>query len=1151
MSVDFSRENLSSLLKDGVTDDLFKLLWARDELNFSPMVNVPDTILYKYGQPVCWYFTSVNGHVKRKNKQNLISAKIEEAFNKHILGYDVIAYFISMPVVDHDSSNNNNSTSQPQEAAPTVIEYLDREALKNFLYNHRKDVNGILQRFIEPKSTRNEIIRGIWSPKLCLLERAENIHELHDRRYGLYERCVVYEGPDYYFTSAPLRGPVLSGQIQKHCESIVSHIGEVTFGQKQITRIVLNFKVDSRDKIWLLYSTSIRCVDMLEYNPSSSLFGGTERARSLLNIDSVISLSDKVHLNPKKSYDKIQPRIRKPCLSCSKEELEEMRHPITYKCIIKHYDHVVHLMKRSTSPTKRAAASRNGSKSSDEVVMWPPDQELVDAAGGVGFGCLDQGDDSHNKHQKLKFLKDLQVPPIIATLHPKLNSDTYVRCKDDPLFLNKTVHVCEACYLVFAEFQTLLLRMGQNLTKLLTPDPVINTTLVKKGDNRPSSADWRAISSAVSQASQTRSVSAEDSYRNSVSTAALRRQEEAQARAIGIRTSDSRTQPNFPTSIRNPNDSQEVLYNQYDEYSTTAHSQPGATHAPFSPNNSHYGITSAASMQSSVTPFKGGLLEGDSQSASSTVYDANDVHAMIADRERRFFKEISLNPQLKDQHPLMHLISAQQKLKLVDQQSGVLMSKTASKSASVFGTKYGKQPGDQYDKYGPYNVELPFTVNGEIIKPSDYRARKHEKARKKKEQRQKSLQSFMMKDDDGDEGSSKGPNKKSTAGNSNSIAAAIAAATKAAENSTTTSAATTAIVDPNKTNTVMDNNIKSSKKYREFLSDSLKKIQSDVEGAAPFKRTNNMNAAVDEHGFTQQSAPVAESNDRKIASSQDKSKNKRGPSSSSTPVVSSVSPTSTASNSPEKSVASTSAHQAIPPKHVPMSEKLRNKEGINAPVKEIIPTPPELPSSKRSTSLSDEQAPTFGNEASNSYITDHSSTDAPLLPIVNDDETPAVTTSSKSNKISFAGDNENVEQQDSSTTPQVVSGHMLEEDSAVMIQGGSQEKADGDHLDTGEDGFSISQSEAPQEDQGSIGSLDESAGLSLEMNSVEIQDAASSSLFLSPDNNRDNVMDRKSFQESVAKEFAADQSLIREQAEALLNSESTVPPRQQDDDEDE
>ena len=72
---------------------------------------------------------------------------------------------------------------------PSTVEFLDLEGLNNFLYNRPKEhSNGVLQRFIEPKGTKNEMIRAVWSPKVCLLERAENIHHLHDHRYGLYER---------------------------------------------------------------------------------------------------------------------------------------------------------------------------------------------------------------------------------------------------------------------------------------------------------------------------------------------------------------------------------------------------------------------------------------------------------------------------------------------------------------------------------------------------------------------------------------------------------------------------------------------------------------------------------------------------------------------------------------------------------------------------------------------------------------------------------------------------------------------------------------------------------------------------------------------------------------------------------------------------
>lgn len=129
-SKDLSRDSLTSLFKDGIYEDLYKLLWSKDELNYGPQINIPDTIIYKYGQPQSWYFTAVNGRIKKKNKQNLISAKIEEVFNKHVLGYDVLAYFISVPV----------EQEKEKSGGPITIEYLDRTALNDFLYKRKKEV---------------------------------------------------------------------------------------------------------------------------------------------------------------------------------------------------------------------------------------------------------------------------------------------------------------------------------------------------------------------------------------------------------------------------------------------------------------------------------------------------------------------------------------------------------------------------------------------------------------------------------------------------------------------------------------------------------------------------------------------------------------------------------------------------------------------------------------------------------------------------------------------------------------------------------------------------------------------------------------------------------------------------------------------------
>jgi hypothetical protein len=680
-----------TLNDDGICEDFFNLVWMRDELNFGPAINIPDTVVFKYGQPTQWYFTATDGRIKRKNRQNLINARIEEAFSKYILGYDVVATFISL------TTDKNPETGKSQ---PSTVQFLDKAALNEFLYSSKKDCSGILQRFIDPKGNKNELIRGIWSPKICLLERTENIHFLHDLRFGLYERCITCEGPDYYSISTPLRGPVLAGQIQKICESVVSHIAEVTYNQKKISRIVINFKVDSRDKIWLLYTTSIRCDDDTVVIPVVE--SQTQKIeRKLLNINSVLTLPPSVNLNPYKSYGKILARTKVRCISCGNETLDNMRHAVTYKSVLKHFEHLLHIVKSIAKGQFR-----------EKKVSWPPDKELIDAAGGVGFGCLElisDVDDIANAKKGLNsnmFDSDqLTIPPIIRYLHPKLNASTYNRCKMDPLFLHKTVHVCEPCYLVYAEFSTMMLRLGSDLTKILNADSQAATvhsmpTTLKQREqmqmtlsanaNRPTSADWREMSSL--NKSRSSLLSSPMNSRNHI---------KAKESAIGLRTSDSHVhQPDFPSPIRNSVDT--MSYN----FPTA---QPAGAYNP---------MASVDSMDSFRTnPALAGLTLNPLDPSSNNNVNPMDMSDVIAERERRFFKEIARNPQLRDQHPLLHLISAQQKLAVADQLSGVFETKESAAKEGMFSSSYGKQANNRHDRLGPYRVVQPYVVNGVVSAP--------------------------------------------------------------------------------------------------------------------------------------------------------------------------------------------------------------------------------------------------------------------------------------------------------------------------------------------------------------------------------------------------------------------------------------------------
>jgi hypothetical protein len=75
-----------SIEGDGVCDNIFHLLWERDLKNGGsvPSVTIPHTIIFKYKQPTFWYFSSLDGSIKRKTKAKLSAAKIQEELTKKV-----------------------------------------------------------------------------------------------------------------------------------------------------------------------------------------------------------------------------------------------------------------------------------------------------------------------------------------------------------------------------------------------------------------------------------------------------------------------------------------------------------------------------------------------------------------------------------------------------------------------------------------------------------------------------------------------------------------------------------------------------------------------------------------------------------------------------------------------------------------------------------------------------------------------------------------------------------------------------------------------------------------------------------------------------------------------------------------------------------
>ena len=288
---------------------LLSLLWTKDEVGFGPCVFVPDTVVYKFGKAVAWYFTSKDGKLKRKHKQNVSNLSIEEAFRK-VATCDIVACYMS----EKPSTEGEERKQKEKRASGLQMEYLDAAGLRDFLYGRWKESSGLLQRFVESKGPVNSVIRCNWSPKVSLLEKRSNVHYLQDNRFGLYERAVTYEGPEHFSEAQPLRGATLPRDIQSVCENIQKHVSEVTFRKQNISKMVATFKVDASNKLWLLFATTVD--------------------RNLLSLPKDVFLSEKA--NHAFSETQCSTKTKKICSHCS--SLSKENYPVQYKVIIAHHE---------------------------------------------------------------------------------------------------------------------------------------------------------------------------------------------------------------------------------------------------------------------------------------------------------------------------------------------------------------------------------------------------------------------------------------------------------------------------------------------------------------------------------------------------------------------------------------------------------------------------------------------------------------------------------------------------------------------------------------------------------------------------------------------------------------------------------------------
>lgn len=233
---------------DGLLVNFYNHMWKKNkDFQSCPGVRCPDTIVYDHNFPRGWYtYDQKNKEMKKKQGKELDTSSICTSFSRSSdSGVDIVAAYLY-------------SFEQESGEAITSVEFFTKDDLTDFLNNRKVKREGILQRFLVPKGLNNSLIQAVWSPRVCIVQRKTNRHSINDRSYSAYERAVTYEGPSHY-TEDGICAPKTTAQIKNICSNICQHFSNTE--HKNITRMVLYFKVDKNDLVWLLWCGSVRISD--------------------------------------------------------------------------------------------------------------------------------------------------------------------------------------------------------------------------------------------------------------------------------------------------------------------------------------------------------------------------------------------------------------------------------------------------------------------------------------------------------------------------------------------------------------------------------------------------------------------------------------------------------------------------------------------------------------------------------------------------------------------------------------------------------------------------------------------------------------------------------------------------------------------------
>eukprot|EP00741_Cyanophora_paradoxa_P004233 tig00000789_g4110.t1 len=209
-------------------------------------LRVAQSIVYKNGVIAYWlYRDDKSGAVRLRKRNEAILPNIMAAFGEPVAGTDVCALYVALA-----------SDPKPGEE-PVTVEFFDQRRLRLFLSGPKRE-DGLLQRYFPPLGESETTYRVTWSAGLFKVEQRTNLAKWSDPGTHRYRRCTTFDGPPHFSRLYELEH---RHRVYKRIYSLTRRLVqaiEVTRVEWRPRYLVLNWKFDQRDRLHLLWCSTLR-----------------------------------------------------------------------------------------------------------------------------------------------------------------------------------------------------------------------------------------------------------------------------------------------------------------------------------------------------------------------------------------------------------------------------------------------------------------------------------------------------------------------------------------------------------------------------------------------------------------------------------------------------------------------------------------------------------------------------------------------------------------------------------------------------------------------------------------------------------------------------------------------------------------------------